>query len=605
MLKNLLKLIPVVALIAILVIPQDASAQSSAEQLIKAYKSGQLTHPTKQDKTIISEYLQAGMKKAPYFQKRVLSPNVVTFIDEDFSSTTPLLVDDFDFTGLLTDNGWTAHSGSGTNPIETTTGLTYSDYPGSGIGNAAQLDNTGEDDNRLFPSAITSGYIYFSALVNVTTPVAGYFMHLGTGTSTFAARVFVQPSATPDKINFGISNSSTAVYGTTDFDPATTYLLIVKYEVANPTSNVSLWVFDAGIPYTEAAAGTPEVTTTEGTGQASIAGFYLRQYSSSQDITVDGIRAGNAWGQLFGTAPPAGWAQNTIATDPNYDLWHFDNPGARTINSPMSDPSAIFDSDWLGNDGNPEDVALETIPFDASAATNVFIDWDEYFYAAAGGGAHLDVFDGSTWVNDVYSSTTSSSDPDHQSVDISSVVAGVSNAQVRFRWTGDWSYYWILDNVQVYEPDPTPTPAVLVAPPDAGTDISPLTSLEWTAGGGAAPTGYRVYLDQNPTPTTLVYDGASTSYTPASALDYSTTYYWEVVPYNDAGDATGTPIWSFTTGADPTVSLSLIRKTLRTPYFLRMVGKTNGRWGIAHTDHHGHIQILPNSNLPWLQFLEF
>ncbi len=31
----------------------------------------------------------------------------------------PILTDDFNFTGNLTSNGWTAHSGSGTNPIDT------------------------------------------------------------------------------------------------------------------------------------------------------------------------------------------------------------------------------------------------------------------------------------------------------------------------------------------------------------------------------------------------------------------------------------------------------------------------------------------------------
>ena len=126
-------------------------------------------------------------------------------------------------------------------------------------------------------------------------------MHLGTGTSSFAARVFVQPSATVGKINFGISNSSTAAYATTptDYDLLTTYLAIVKYEVANPTSNVSLWVLPTGIPPTEASAGVPEITTTLGTGLASIEGIYLRQYSSSQNITVDGIRVATAWEDLF------------------------------------------------------------------------------------------------------------------------------------------------------------------------------------------------------------------------------------------------------------------------------------------------------------------
>ena len=64
---------------------------------------------------------------------------------------------------------------------------------------------------------------------------------------------------------------------------------------------------------------------------------------------------------------------------------------------------------------------------------------------------------------------------------------------------------------------------------------------------GATPTGYRVYFGTDVTPTTLVYDGPLTSYTPPSALANSTTYYWQVIAYNGAGDATGSAIWSFTT----------------------------------------------------------
>ncbi|HRP94496.1 MAG TPA: hypothetical protein PLH53_16500, partial [Ignavibacteriaceae bacterium] len=124
----------------------------------------------------------------------------------EFVLAQPLLVENFDFSGNLTDNGWTAHSGAGTQPINTTTGLTYTSYPGSGIGNAALLDNNGEDVNRTF-TVQTSGFVFFSSLINVNSASAGYFMHLGTGSSTFSARVFVKPSTTVGKINFGISNS--------------------------------------------------------------------------------------------------------------------------------------------------------------------------------------------------------------------------------------------------------------------------------------------------------------------------------------------------------------------------------------------------------------
>ncbi len=203
-----------------------------------------------------------------------------------------ILNEDFNFTGNLTANGWVAHSEAGIAPINTTTGLTYSLYPGSGIGNAALLDSVGEDVNHSFTTQ-TSGIIYYSFLVNVTSRIAGYFIHLGATTNV--ARVFIKPSVPVDKINFGISNTGTATYAATptDFDLLTTYLVVVKYDVS-ATGAASLWVFSSGVPISEIAAGTPEVTTA-GSGQESIVGIYLRQYSATQNITVDGIRVANSW----------------------------------------------------------------------------------------------------------------------------------------------------------------------------------------------------------------------------------------------------------------------------------------------------------------------
>ncbi len=99
-------------------------------------------------------------------------------------------------------------------------GLTYTSYPSSNIGNAALLDSTGEDVSKLF-GTVSSGIIYYSFLVNVTNCTEGYFIHLGNSATTFAARIFIKPSSTIDKINFGISNSSTittATYAATPTD---------------------------------------------------------------------------------------------------------------------------------------------------------------------------------------------------------------------------------------------------------------------------------------------------------------------------------------------------------------------------------------------------
>ena len=69
-------------------------------------------------------------------------------------SQTLYLSENFDYTtgSLLSEDGWSAHSGVGTNPLTIVTpGLTFTDYPSSGIGNAVLVNNLGgEDDNTQF-----------------------------------------------------------------------------------------------------------------------------------------------------------------------------------------------------------------------------------------------------------------------------------------------------------------------------------------------------------------------------------------------------------------------------------------------------------------------
>jgi len=93
-----------------------------------------------------------------------------------------------------------------------------------------------------------------------------------------------------------------------------------------------------------------------------------------------------------------------------------------------------------------------------------------------------------------------------------------------------------------------PKPAVNPDPNDLGDYLSLNFSLGWNPDNtGGIPTGYKLYFDADPNPTTLIYNGANSFY-PISSLENNTTYYWKVVPYNTVGDAINCVVWSFTTG---------------------------------------------------------
>ena len=100
---------------------------------------------------------------------------------------------------LLTAHGWAAHSGSGTNAITTTAAsISYANYQSSGIGEEITMVTSGEDVNKQF-TAQTSGAVYASCLVNITSASAtgDYFFHLGAATmgTYFKARLFVKKDA--------------------------------------------------------------------------------------------------------------------------------------------------------------------------------------------------------------------------------------------------------------------------------------------------------------------------------------------------------------------------------------------------------------------------
>lgn len=92
-----------------------------------------------------------------------------------------------------------------------------------------------------------------------------------------------------------------------------------------------------------------------------------------------------------------------------------------------------------------------------------------------------------------------------------------------------------------------PSNATNPDPADGDSFIPTAPLMQWDPViWGGIPAGYKLYMDTSPNPTTLVYN-SDDEYFQAAVLPYNTTFYWKVVPYNSLGDATGCPVWSFTT----------------------------------------------------------
>ncbi len=164
--------------------------------------------------------------------------------------------------------------------------------------------------------------------------------------------------------------------------------------------------------------------------------------------------------------------------------------------------------------------------------------------------------DKTSWTDVPSGSYTLSGSYEQKNIDLSAIPSG--EYYIAFHYDLSWVGVGIDNIVGPGEVAETPLEAENPTPSDAATGVAEDISLEWTANGaGGIPSGYKVYFGTDgagaSTPTNIENgtEQSETTYTPGSALDYETTYYWQIVPTNSEGDAASCPIWSFTTEANP------------------------------------------------------
>ncbi|RLD81644.1 MAG: hypothetical protein DRJ15_03850 [Bacteroidetes bacterium] len=102
--------------------------------------------------------------------------------------------------------------------------------------------------------------------------------------------------------------------------------------------------------------------------------------------------------------------------------------------------------------------------------------------------------------------------------------------------------------ITVHDNEP-PTAPANPNPVNAAADMPILAGLQWTCDDpDGDPITFDVYFGTSQDPI-LVSEGQDpNSYQPAS-MQYSTTYYWKIVAYDDHGHSTEGPLWSFSTSA--------------------------------------------------------
>lgn len=235
------------------------------------------------------------------FLKRLSATTVLAILLNSGSNCQTLLIENFSYPAgtALTTNGWSAHSGQGTNPVKVHSyGLSFTGYPTSNIGLSAILNNTGEDVNRSF-TTVTSGSVYCAFLIRVDTLAEDYFLHfVGSPVGTnFKGKVNVK--GTGGTFNFGLlKGTGTPAYTTgSPYTTGTTYLLVLKYSILEGTKNdsVSLFICTGSIPGSEPLTPSLGPLKDGSDDLTNVSGIALRQNSSVMDLIVDGIRIATKW----------------------------------------------------------------------------------------------------------------------------------------------------------------------------------------------------------------------------------------------------------------------------------------------------------------------
>ncbi|MFK3984996.1 S8 family serine peptidase [Micromonospora sp. NPDC050397] len=160
-----------------------------------------------------------------------------------------------------------------------------------------------------------------------------------------------------------------------------------------------------------------------------------------------------------GTGTPAGWSVVNRA-----DVgWEFDNPGNRQNLTGGDGGFAIVDSDHSGL-GRAQDTDLRTPVINLGAVDAPVLRFASDLYVSGNGdAASIDVSTngGVDWVG-VAIQQVSRRGPAAEEVPLP-MLANQANAQIRFRYRGEFSWWWQLDNIEVVDRTCTPVPGGIVA----------------------------------------------------------------------------------------------------------------------------------------------
>ncbi|MFZ4620023.1 MAG: T9SS type A sorting domain-containing protein [Bacteroidota bacterium] len=212
---------------------------------------------------------------------------------------------------------WTNGSASAfDDPMLVQTGaLTYTGYSLSGTGKKLFCPNMtpNSSNNRGYRAFTGQQTIYYSLMVNLreVTNLSAfpatkgeYFTGLwATGNATnanFRGLLMFAAGSVAGTYRMGVlanQPGSTTSWVTTDLNPLTTYLVVVKYERNNPSCKASIWIN----PSLGGSEPSPDATSDLGTvdpvgGNTDVGRFGIYQRGDKPKVDIGGIKVATTWG---------------------------------------------------------------------------------------------------------------------------------------------------------------------------------------------------------------------------------------------------------------------------------------------------------------------
>ncbi len=328
---------------------------------------------------------------------------------------------------------------------------------------------------------------------------------------------------------------------------ATEYLLSIGTSTGSYNILDHATVTGTSYNYSGLAYGTQyfwQVTPVNGLGPNMTCAE--QSFTIRNDPTIVG-----AWSTDFESGIPADWINDTVN---DLDDWAIESG---SIGYAATSDHTSGSGNYLGFDDsypNPDNAFITTTPFDVSGMSNPTLSFWYWIGSPASTAdqstLYMDTYDGSTWT-EYPVSWTHTPQWTEQVIDLS----GFTTVTIRFRAMGTDGYESdiCIDDFTIYAAGNPPTCSTTSVPADQATGLNSFGTISWNNPGqtdyftlyfGSSTGNYDIVNGMTLTATSYDYSG----------LDYSSAYFWKVVPGNAHGDATGCPEWSFITMDDPTIS---------------------------------------------------